>query len=204
MYLKFFGIENFRIFKDPVEFEFRPITILVGENNSGKTTLLKALNLLIENSIKGKSNKSIPDQLYTTLPKIGIGSNKDLFPVNSNSDKIEFKLILEGNTPYQHSFFFDNLIGCCIHLKYKSQPQSSQILYLEEISILKENKNLISWKPITKSTQQREEKENIIGFHNNKYVIYPAFAEAMVSNIANFKNEFIEISENHFKKNGNN
>ncbi len=37
--------ENFKCFKDTGEIEIAPITILVGENNSGKTSLIQALHL---------------------------------------------------------------------------------------------------------------------------------------------------------------
>lgn len=46
------GIENFRVFKDYTEFDFAPITILTGANNSGKSSLLKAL-LLLKDSFTG-------------------------------------------------------------------------------------------------------------------------------------------------------
>ncbi len=46
------GIENFRIFKDYTEFKFAPLTLLTGANNSGKSSLIKALLLLADNSEK--------------------------------------------------------------------------------------------------------------------------------------------------------
>jgi energy-coupling factor transporter ATP-binding protein EcfA2 len=44
------GIENFRIFKDYTEFDFAPLTLLTGANNSGKSSLIKALLLLAVNA----------------------------------------------------------------------------------------------------------------------------------------------------------
>ncbi|WP_416439676.1 DUF3696 domain-containing protein [Phnomibacter sp. MR] len=40
------GVENFRLFKNEINFEFAPITILVGANSSGKSSLIKALDIL--------------------------------------------------------------------------------------------------------------------------------------------------------------
>lgn len=37
------GIENFRIFKDYTEFDFAPLTLLTGANNSGKSSLIMVL-----------------------------------------------------------------------------------------------------------------------------------------------------------------
>ena len=39
-------IKNFRALKD-IEINLKPVTILVGANNSGKTTLLRALNSVL-------------------------------------------------------------------------------------------------------------------------------------------------------------
>jgi len=40
------GLKNIRVFKDWIEFDLSPITILTGTNDSGKSALQKALNLL--------------------------------------------------------------------------------------------------------------------------------------------------------------
>jgi predicted ATPase len=40
------GIQNFRVFKDYTEFEIKPLTILSGPNNSGKSSFTKLLRLL--------------------------------------------------------------------------------------------------------------------------------------------------------------
>lgn len=48
-HLKGFGLENFRVFKDYTWFDFAPITLLIGPNSSGKSSLIKALLLTEEN-----------------------------------------------------------------------------------------------------------------------------------------------------------
>jgi len=45
-YISGIGLENFRVFENMTEFEFAPITILTGANNSGKSSVIKALLLL--------------------------------------------------------------------------------------------------------------------------------------------------------------
>lgn len=52
-HLKGFGLENFRVFKDYTWFDFAQITILTGPNNSGKSSLIKALLLMKDNHEKG-------------------------------------------------------------------------------------------------------------------------------------------------------
>jgi len=50
-YLHTIGLENFRLFKERTVFELAPITILTGINNSGKSSLIKSLQLF-QSSIK--------------------------------------------------------------------------------------------------------------------------------------------------------
>lgn len=45
------GIENFRVFKEYIEFEIKPITLLVGPNNAGKSSFTKLL-LLLKNGVQ--------------------------------------------------------------------------------------------------------------------------------------------------------
>ncbi|MFK7949476.1 MAG: AAA family ATPase [Saprospiraceae bacterium] len=47
--LKGIGLQNFRTFKDYEYLEFAPITLITGANNSGKSSIFKAIMLLKEN-----------------------------------------------------------------------------------------------------------------------------------------------------------
>jgi energy-coupling factor transporter ATP-binding protein EcfA2 len=47
-----FGLQNFRVFKEHFEFDLAPIMVLTGPNNSGKSSLSKALLLLKANEDK--------------------------------------------------------------------------------------------------------------------------------------------------------
>lgn len=51
MYIEELKIENFRGFKNETKIKFQNgINILIGTNNSGKTTILKSLDLLFSNT----------------------------------------------------------------------------------------------------------------------------------------------------------
>ncbi len=52
------GLENFRVFKEYTEFDFAPITLLTGANNSGKSSLIKALLLLADNAKENDLTKT--------------------------------------------------------------------------------------------------------------------------------------------------
>lgn len=45
-----FGLSNFRVFKEHYDFDLAPIMVLTGPNNSGKSSLTKALLLIKENA----------------------------------------------------------------------------------------------------------------------------------------------------------
>lgn len=55
--MKSISFKNFRRFADFPEFKFGDITVLVGGNNAGKSTLLKALILLVDNMKELKSQR---------------------------------------------------------------------------------------------------------------------------------------------------
>lgn len=72
MYIKLLKIKNFRNFGDPpFEIELRPFTLILGENNIGKTNLVSALGLIFsqEISIARKRILDIDDINYTAVSK---------------------------------------------------------------------------------------------------------------------------------------
>ena len=95
MYLKKLGLENFRKFKDYQEFEFKPITILVGPNNSGKSSLIKALLLLQENLINGLDDLKFGSETKHRILSFG-------HALNSSSKKpyLITKILWAGSVPF--------------------------------------------------------------------------------------------------------
>ncbi len=43
------GVKNFRAFKSTTDFELRPITLLLGPNSTGKSSLVKLLLFCVQN-----------------------------------------------------------------------------------------------------------------------------------------------------------
>ena len=60
MELRSFGLERYRGYADPTEMELAPLTILVGANNSGKTALAQAIQLLAGGLAPSESENSEP------------------------------------------------------------------------------------------------------------------------------------------------
>lgn len=82
-YLPGFGLGNFRVFKEYTWFDFAPITILVGPNSSGKSSLIKALLLLKDNIKDAKGPLSTELGFYGTAHKLG-SPNVVLYNKNNN------------------------------------------------------------------------------------------------------------------------
>ena len=144
------GVENFRVFKEKTWLDFAPITILTGTNSSGKSTMVKAANLLQNfferRTIKTNKNES-PDVLdieelldvlgdFTKLPNYR-SDNQTIFfylPIVLRGiiDKLQLKLEfkLQEGTLKQ-----GKLTGMSIH----SQKNESAIFSITEIETLKYN-----------------------------------------------------------------
>ena len=109
MFIKYFGIKNFKVFSEFTEFEFAPITVLTGKNNSGKSSLIKALQVSSDSSItKLKFNDETGD-LDNTLSW------------NSQNKEISFFYNLPPD--------FGN---CCVKLDYENGELSNLKLFNKE------------------------------------------------------------------------
>lgn len=73
--LKKLKVENYKAFKEPVEIELRPLTVFIGKNSSGKSSICKLLKSL-SNSVSMKGFYPIP----LSMGGVVLGSNfEDLF-----------------------------------------------------------------------------------------------------------------------------
>lgn len=79
-HLNYFGVENFRVFEGSAKLNLKDITLLIGSNNSGKSSLSKAL-ILYKNVTSMLNNEAILD----------LGSFDNM--VNTNAVENSFTLI---------------------------------------------------------------------------------------------------------------
>src|SRR5690606_26571816 len=74
-------------------FDLKPITILTGTNNSGKSTLGKALLLLKNSYIKSHLNR-----LYLNSNGLVLGDLESVYSHGSDSENLQFDLRITAET----------------------------------------------------------------------------------------------------------
>ncbi len=99
-----FGIENFRVFNDKTSIPLAPLTILTGKNNSGKSSVIKAI-LMLQDSFKNPETTidSHLDPILNILRSVSgnyfLSSFNKLLPhgqINNESINISFSLFIRG------------------------------------------------------------------------------------------------------------
>ncbi len=96
--LKQLKISNFRIFDSEVTVRFRPITILIGKNNAGKTSIIKFLLMLQQTLIYDMGQFLVPNGHIVEL-----GLFENLKNSNSKRKSLRFSLNISGpETPENH------------------------------------------------------------------------------------------------------
>lgn len=125
-----FGVENFRVFKNMTEFEFKPITILTGPNNSGKSSLLKAL-LLFMNNQKDVNELNVSSE---TLLLNDYSSNLN---IETGSNVLHFRLKYLLSDYYDWIFapeiyvLFKNSETLIIDLFYSPKDENGSLIKLQ-------------------------------------------------------------------------
>lgn len=90
--LKELRISNFRLFDDEVTLRFRPITVLIGRNNSGKSSIVKFL-LMLQQSLEGGSlGVGSPNLLQSYGERVRFGSFESLKNSLTQKQQLEFEL----------------------------------------------------------------------------------------------------------------
>ena len=85
-YIKTIGLENFRLFKDKTVFDLAPITILTGINSSGKSSLIKSLQLF-KSSLQETENL---DKLSFLRGNHNLGNFSKAVHEDSDKKKMKF------------------------------------------------------------------------------------------------------------------
>ena len=80
-------LANFRIFNDEVTVRFRPITVLIGRNSSGKSSIIKFLLMLQQSLGSGRSEFLTPDG-----DKVQFGDFSGIKNLLTQKDNLFFEL----------------------------------------------------------------------------------------------------------------
>ena len=127
-----FEINNFRNFRKPTKFKFAPISILIGPNNSGKSSAIKSLLFLKDNMVNA-----------SFLPKnLKFGSNETNFKgindINNSDETIDYSFKIK---PSYFSLFPDETKGeFTLDISYskdysKDNYEVSGVLILKSVQI---------------------------------------------------------------------
>jgi predicted ATP-dependent endonuclease of OLD family len=135
-----FGVQNFRVFKEHFDFELAPIMVLTGPNNSGKSSLSKALLLLKENEESISSHVPYFRDIIYLTGEHNLGSHNNV--VNTKNEEVVF------------SFTFFSKYKFCIEILEDSRIYANYI-------ITNENNELVIWED---SGQYKIDVQNLIEY----------------------------------------
>jgi putative ATP-dependent endonuclease of the OLD family len=141
MYIKSISIKNFRNFGDPpFALELRPFTLLLGENNIGKTNLLNAIALLFSQEIGITQRRllEVDDLNYRAVAAF----KKQVLDPRTDPDKVVFpevniEAVLTDFDPDQESvigdWFTDSALDT-VKITYRFAPRASfnQTVWIEQ------------------------------------------------------------------------
>ncbi len=87
------SFRNYKIFKEKQSIELKPITVIIGKNNSGKSAIAKLPTLL-----EGALNSNLPDALSITNGNIQLGAELRDLVYGKALRLIEFEIYANGNS----------------------------------------------------------------------------------------------------------
>lgn len=166
------GIENFRIFKETTNFNIKPITILTGPNNAGKSSLIKFLLLIKEGLYK--LNFEVGDHNLESFEKVlNWQSKDDKLRFNFTTDKREYNIV----------FTYDKGLLITINV-YKEQSLIFEF-YEHSGDFLKNSKDITF--------------QQLKNFNINYYIdkLYNRETENTYSNTNEFQNDLATLNKDY-------
>jgi len=181
-------LENFRLFQKPTTFEIAPITILTGKNNSGKSTLIKAILLMSDYTLSDNHialNFSGNNSQLHNINKFGNAISWDskikTFKINQQVQDYRFQFDFSGEKEDIFSWlslFSINIVDkdYCLNLKRLSQYRFKIDLDIELIySFLKPKEEIAKGQEVLlklldeskiQLKQIQNEKKNLANTYN--------------------------------------
>ena len=98
------SFKNYKLFKEKQTLELKPITILIGKNNSGKSAVLK-LPTLIAGSLSGQFSQPFGNEFEGV--KIGLNPEDAFYNREITNDSLDFEVFEDGNEIVKASIIGD-------------------------------------------------------------------------------------------------
>lgn len=130
MKIKSIAFKNYKAFFEKQTIQLKPITILIGKNSSGKSSIAKLFTLL-ENSLSGKINESV--LLKNNGVELG-GEFENLFFANKSGYTLDFSIEYEQKK--LDVFLLANKSNYGLYIIKWNYQNKEQTLHLEEIDAL--------------------------------------------------------------------
>ena len=133
-----FSLENYRVFETETEFDFKPITFLVGPNSSGKSSLMKLLKAFSANTLNSSHYSFAPSFINSNL------TNQNTEPVNlknsftSNDKPFSFKIESAG---------IFGALDLNYSLNYENSSKATNGINLSLFELKRKNELIISISP---------------------------------------------------------
>jgi len=169
--IKELKLSNFRLFDDEVTIRFRPITVFVGENNSGKSTAIHFLKMLqkslwSEGQFFIATESSVSDEEEAAF---GVLKNKE-----SNKESLRYSLTMSANAS-PPSGILDFAKGKCRNVAAESllYTAAGEVKYNEQgmyqgnaqqVQISRAEENLLSHE------EQIKENSSFLRFEDRKQI----------------------------------
>jgi len=114
--LRKIGFENYKSFKNYTELEIKPITVLVGPNSAGKSSVINLLKILIQ-SVNNPQKNIILNAKYG--PLIKVNDSLELFHNKSKNKKL--RLSLDFDYTRVGYDYYENPISLDINLLFNKE-----------------------------------------------------------------------------------
>lgn len=88
------GFKNMKVFKEHQWFDFKPITLLTGTNNSGKSSVINAMQMLQENLSAKTLDELLETEFVLKANQNKYGSIDSFVNKESNDNLFQFERMI--------------------------------------------------------------------------------------------------------------
>jgi len=173
-----FGCKNIKAIRDYDKIEIRPVTVIMGENSSGKSSMLQALSLLSVNTIFGSGGI---ERIKYNNPFSQFGTN-DSFK-NKNEDVTLFFEIEQDGEKVKVVF------------TYKDEENNNEYGYLDEVTFYPKNKKLLIYKLSNIKSSKVYKLELLMSTPNLQDCLdnFTQENQLIIKSIMNFANVYVSL-----------